>query len=419
MSVKTCPTSETRGASSIFLKKYDLYFYIIKKYSTKKIYNICYFIYGDIMVILDKYDKYLKNKYKNILKEITIIGITGSSGKTSTSLLTYQLLNKCNIKASYIGEYIKNYKTNKKILSKTPYDIYNYIIESYNNNIKTIIIELNIEDIIKKIYDNIPFDIIVCTNLLTDYKNNYGTMNNYIKYKKQILKSLKFKGKTIVNIDDPYNYNFIKRNSITVGFDNAIFKIDKYLLKHNQTEFNFINKDKKYYVKTNLIGKNNIYNLSLSLAVLSYFIDISNVIDNLYDLYIPKTYEILNYGNGKILIDKAIKIGEIVTVLNTAKLFNKSIYMVLICNDNIKILSNYIVRNSKRCIITSNNINNILNDNELDNYELIINKKDAIIKGLSYIRDNGILLILGKIDDDIYDIIKESKKIKLDLVNNM
>ena len=244
-------------------------------------------------------------------------------------------------------------------------------------------------------------------------------MNNYIKYKKQILKSLKFKGKTIINIDDPYNYNFIKRNSITVGFDNAIFKIDKYLLKHNQTEFNFINKDKKYYVKTNLIGKNNIYNLSLSLAVLSYFIDISNVIDNLYDLYIPKTYEILNYGNGKILIDKAIKIGEIVTVLNTAKLFNKSIYMVLICNDNIKILSNYIVRNSKRCIITSNNINNILNDNELDNYELIINKKDAIIKGLSYIRDNGILLILGKIDDDIYDIIKESKKIKLDLVNNM
>ena len=45
----------------------------------------------------------LVEKYSEGLKDLTILGVTGTNGKTTTCYLTYQMLNKLGIKCAYLG----------------------------------------------------------------------------------------------------------------------------------------------------------------------------------------------------------------------------------------------------------------------------------------------------------------------------
>ena len=48
-------------------------------------------------------NNYLEENYNKYLDEMTIIGITGTNGKTTSAYLTYQMLNKLGVKTAYIG----------------------------------------------------------------------------------------------------------------------------------------------------------------------------------------------------------------------------------------------------------------------------------------------------------------------------
>ena len=372
--------------------------------------------------MLSKQEKELKTNFKNILKNLKIIGITGSSGKTSTCFLTYQILNNIHIKTCYIDNYL--YLPNKiiKLKYKNKEDIYNILKSCVDDNINTIIIELNPTDIKRNIYEYIEFDYMLCTNILNEYQNFENNIDNYLFYKKIISKYLKHNGMLIINSDDPYSFNLEKKKYVTLGIEESTYTIVNYKLNKDNTIFNFVYENKNYLVKSNLIGKYNIYNLLQAIVISSFFKPIIEITNNLSNIFIPLRYEILKYGKGKLLIDQAFKMTEIISILNTCKLFNEDMYLVLTNNCNIKLLNDYISKISKHCIITNDDykINDFMEISNLNinKYELVLNKKDAIMKGLSYINNGGILLILGKNDIDLYDIIDDAKKIKLELVPN-
>jgi UDP-N-acetylmuramoyl-L-alanyl-D-glutamate--2,6-diaminopimelate ligase len=52
-------------------------------------------------------------------------------------------------------------------------------------------------------------------------------------------------------------------------------------------------------------------------------------------------------------------------------------------------------------------VEDMLEGNKLDNYEVIINRKEAIRKGISYLEHNDILLVLGKGHESVIIIGKE------------
>ncbi len=71
-----------------------------KVISEKAIYNVDTLIVENTRQYLADY---LENKCKSELKKITLIGVTGTNGKTTTSYLIYQLFNLFNIRCAYIG----------------------------------------------------------------------------------------------------------------------------------------------------------------------------------------------------------------------------------------------------------------------------------------------------------------------------
>ena len=82
---------------------------------------------------------YLYQKYQKNFKKTTMIGITGTNGKTTTAYLTYQLLNKLGIKCAYIGTigfYVNNKHTNINNTTPDILELYELFIQCFKAKVK-------------------------------------------------------------------------------------------------------------------------------------------------------------------------------------------------------------------------------------------------------------------------------------------
>ena len=90
----------------------------------------------------DYLDKYLKINNVNI----KIIGVTGTNGKTTTCYLIYQLLNKLEVKCSYIGTlgYIVDDKlTNLDNTTPGSLELYYLLKDSLNHRCEYVVMEIS------------------------------------------------------------------------------------------------------------------------------------------------------------------------------------------------------------------------------------------------------------------------------------
>ena len=360
--------------------------------------------------------KYLKKYYYNDIKDLNIIGVTGTNGKTTTAYLIYQALNLLNSKTSYIGTigfYIDGKE--KDLDNTTPdlIDLYEMLLESKQKGCKNVVMEVSSHSLSLKRVNAIKFDYALFTNLTHEHLNYHKTMNKYFKAKKKLIKLLKNKKNKIVNIDDKYMKK-LKRNSITIGCKGD-YKIGKYYYD-KKTVF-YLN-DKKY--KMNLLGRHNIYNMTFTISLLEKmgYCNIGNIISKL----LPPPGR-LEQVKDNIFVDYANKEDAVEKIINTVKEFAKGrIIVVLGCGGNRDktkrpIMAKVATSLSDYSIFTSDNprfekasdiLNDMIKDINNTNYEVIEDRKKAIEKGIQIREKNDILLVLGK-GHEKYQIINDIK----------
>ena len=156
-------------------------------------------------------NKYLKENYNKYLEEMTIIGITGTNGKTTSAYLIYSALNKLGIKCAYIGTI--GYYLDKKIFNlpntnPDVCDMYELIINAYDNGYKYVVLEASSHGLYSGRLEGLIFDYAIFTNLTRDHLDFHKTMENYALAKQQLFKKLKPNGIGITNIDDEYSKFF-------------------------------------------------------------------------------------------------------------------------------------------------------------------------------------------------------------------
>ncbi len=371
---------------------------------------------------------YLVNNYSKEFEDLKLIGVTGTSGKTTTCFLTYQILNKLGIKTCYIGT-IGCYIDNDVVeLSNTTPDIlelYNLLLTAKEKGCKVIVMEVSSHSLAEERIKGLKFDVCAFTNLSQDHLDYHKTMEEYCKCKAKIVNYLKDKGKIIVNVDDEYSKYFICDKSLSLGINGSNYKIKEFHMENTHTDILFNVNNDSYEVRTNLIGKFNVYNYLTSLALINNLgISVNDIINVTDSIHAPVgRAQIVKVGTSIAVIDYAHKPDAVSKIIPLFREVTKGKIITIIgCGGDRDpkkrpIMGNIATSLSDYVILTNDNprtedekliMKDILEGITTDNYEVIYDRKEAIKKGISMLKDNDCLLILGKGHED-YQIIGRTK----------
>ena len=375
---------------------------------------------------------YLYDNYYDKIKNLKLIGITGTNGKTTTSMLIHNLLNKLGKKCAYIGTngfYIDKFI--RKLPNTTPeiLDIYELLLECIENDCEYVCLETSSHGLHQKRLEKLEFDFAIFSNLTHEHLGYHKTMENYALAKQKLFKMLKEESYAIINNDDKYKDYFILDNNknLTYGYGNSDYQIIDYNMNFSGSNFTIKFNDNTHVFKTNMLGKHNIYNSLVSIIVLHKigysFDEINNILSK---ISAPQgRMEVIEYKNNNIIIDYAHTPDGIENVLNTAKSLNPNkIITVIGCGggtgsdrDKRKNMGNLVLSLSNLVIFTNDNprdeepnqiINDLLKEKINNNYIVELDREKAIKKGIEYLDNNDILMILGKGHED-YQIIGNKK----------
>lgn len=375
--------------------------------------------------------KELKKEYADTINKLKIIGITGTNGKTTTAYLTYQFLNKLGNQTAYLGtigfklpdEEIGTENTTPDILS-----IYTLLLHAIEKECKTVVMEISSHALSYERIYGLHIDIAAFTNLTEDHLDYHKTMENYLNAKLKIIDYLPENGKLIVNTDDEYGQKFIDKfgKGITIGYNKTCnYFIKKADITPAETKITFVHDDKTYNVTTNLTSKFNVYNYITSLAIVHEMgYSYEEIINITKDIKAPKgRCETHKVNKGYAVIDYAHTPDAVLKVVSAYNELKKGRVITIVgCGgdrDPIKrpIMGEIATRLSDYTILTSDNprtedpqkiMNDILKGVSTNNYEVELERKTAIKKGIEMLQPEDILLILGKGHED-YQIIGHTK----------
>ena len=367
--------------------------------------------------IINIFDKY----YNYPLKNINLIGITGTDGKTTTASILSDMLDSPSIGTN-------GFRINNNYLSldnTTPSLDILYKCFNMGRKFNNIIMEVSSEAYLRNRLGNLKFNIGILTDITKDHLDKHKTIDNYINCKLELFKHSNI---SILNHDSKY-YKLFKNNSnkyYSYGFNSkSNLRIIKYKLYLNYSIMWFKYNKRIYKIKYNLCGKFNVYNIAssiLTLLVLNYNIDdILKRINKIGE--VKGRMNFINYKNYHFLIDYAHTEKSTLNVLKFIRKFNKNIITIVGCagdryKDKRKNIGEFVLKYSKYAIFTSDDpryenpkdiIREMINKSKKNNYEIIINRYDAIKKSIILASKKDIILILGKGSDN-YMLI-ENKKI--------
>lgn len=375
----------------------------------------------ELIKIAKKLYDYNKNK-------LDLIAVTGTNGKTTISEIIQDLIG--NDICGYMGTNgisCKGFDEDIRNTTPGPDRLYKYFKRFREEGCKYLSMEASSEAFYRKRLVGLKFKVGIFTNISEEHLNVHKNIKNYIKCKKQLFKQIDRNGFSILNKDDKYFEEFkkvCKSNTLTYGKKDADLEIESYKNHIDYTDITLKYKNKKYKIKSPLVGEFNVYNLCAALlSLIGLDFDIDYIMSRIKYIKAPKgRVQFLDFKqNYHILLDyahtpdalnniykylKDININRIITVTGSAGGRDK---------DKRKYIGKIVLDNSYYTIFTMDDpryedVNEIIDDlvsiTDKTNYERIINRKDAIFKALTLAKENDLVLIAGKGTDN-YMAIKD------------
>lgn len=205
-------------------------------------------------------------------KNIKVIGVTGTNGKTTVTFLLSQILEKAGFNTGIIGTtgiYFAGKKIDATHTTPESFELAKIFKEMNNSKVEYVIMEVSSHSLEQKRVFGISFDVAIFTNLTHDHLDYHKTMENYALAKKALFNSLQSDGLAIIFGDDAYSDFMVKqidaKNIAKIGRskDND-FIIEDEIISLTGLSYSIKSGEHKVDVVCNLIGKFNIDNSSLA-----------------------------------------------------------------------------------------------------------------------------------------------------------
>lgn len=364
------------------------------------------------------------NFYQNPSKKMKMIGVTGTKGKTTTTFMIKDILQKAGRNVGLIGT-IANYVGDRKIgdnnARTTPesLELQELFSKMLQVGVDTVVMEVSSQSLkLKRVY-GIDFDIAVFTNFSEDHigEKEHPDMEDYFNSKLELIKNAK---KSFINADD-FKVARIKsslpdKDIRTFGIDNDANSLAKDVnITNSSVDFRVKVDKKNERIKVGIPGRFSVYNAIAAISVANEFGVSAEVINEaLNEIRVPGRSEMVpNKKDLKIMIDYAHSPASLESILKAVKSYTRGrVISVFGCGgdrDSTKrpIMGEISGKIAAYTIITSDNIRtenpeDIVKQIEAGikktngQYKIIVDRKEAIKYAISIANKNDIIVLTGK-----------------------
>ncbi len=210
------------------------------------------------------------NFYGNPSKELKLVGITGTNGKTTTTTLLHEIFTELGYKAGLLSTVVNKIGTTEVPATHTtpnPVALNALLREMVDQGCSYCFMEVSSHAIHQNRIAGLDFDIAGFTNISHDHLDYHKTFKEYIYAKKMFFDDLKSSAVAIVNEDDS-NGLVMVQNSNAIVRTFALKTVADYKVKIIENSFSgLVLNINQHELWTNLIGGFNAYNLLLVYAV--------------------------------------------------------------------------------------------------------------------------------------------------------
>lgn len=373
------------------------------------------------------------NFYGNPSRKFKLVGVTGTKGKTTTTYMIKDILQKQGIKVGLIGT-VASYVGDKKIADNentTPESL--KIQEIFSIMLKekceVVVMEVSSQSLKLDRVAGCDFDIGIFTNFAEDHisAKEHDSMEDYFNSKVKLFKMCK---KGFINADDVYSAMVPKIVSeckfTTFGIDNNCNILAKDITVTNQyVDFKVKINDRNERIKVSIPGRFSVYNAVAAIAVaMELGCSAENIKEALVHIRVPGRSELVDNKLGlTIMIDYAHTPESLEKILATVKIYTRGrVISVFGCGgdrDKHKrpVMGEVSGRVADYTIITSDNPRTEDPQNIVENieegikktkgkYEVIVNRKEAIKKAITMANKRDIIVLAGKGHEQYQEINK-------------
>lgn len=268
--------------------------------------------------------------YRYPSEELTVIGITGTKGKTSITFMIRDILEKAGYKTGLLGTIDYEIGNEKRVASRTTpeaIDIQRYLREMADWGCRFAVMEVSSQGLKLHRVDAITFDVGVFTNLGKDHigPREHRDMAEYAACKSLLFQKCRW---GFGNLDDLYYQEIFKDASChTVSYSCRqkadVQASDMMLVNRNGKLGTFFKVNGEEYA-VSAPGEFSVYNAVAAIAVCRhYWIEPEIIREALLHVRVPGRVEVVENDRGYLLlIDYAHNAMSLKNVLETMRRYH-------------------------------------------------------------------------------------------------
>ena len=273
------------------------------------------------------------NFYGNPSRKFKLIGVTGTKGKTTTTFMIKEILEKAGKKVGLIGT-IATYINGKKLGDSdrtTPesLELQKLFSKMVEEKVEVVVMEVSSQSLKLHRVDGCHFDIVLFTNFSEDHisPTEHPDMQDYFNSKLKLFEMCKV---GIVNTDDLHGAKiprmFPDSQITTYGIDNFANVLAKDItITNSYVDFKVKLTDRNERVKTCIPGRFSVYNSLAAICVAQKFgIEPEVIKEALLEVRVPGRSELVNNKlEIPIMIDYAHSPESLENILQAVKSYTR------------------------------------------------------------------------------------------------
>jgi UDP-N-acetylmuramoyl-L-alanyl-D-glutamate--2,6-diaminopimelate ligase len=161
-------------------------------------------------------------------RKLTVIGVTGTDGKTTTSNLLYHILVAAGLKAgmistvnAVIGDEVLD--TGFHVTTPDAHDVQRYLAKMVGSGLTHVVLETTSHGLAQYRVDASLYDIAVVTNITHEHLNDHGSLENYRAAKARLFQLL---AETPPKHGRPYRVAVLNRDDWSHGYLSEVIRAE-------------------------------------------------------------------------------------------------------------------------------------------------------------------------------------------------